>query len=405
MRHHFRWVLLSCLISFSACGDDDASPDASSNDAAAEDSSTGEVPKYRSEVYALDENWMCRSGLGDDVCGKPADATEIKPDKTLAAISAPATAAKKIDCFYVYPTVALIQGEIGRVTEYGPLDFIRAVVKQQAAMFSDACRVFAPLYHQIKISSYSDASRDTLLEEAYAEVEDAFKHYLAQDNDGRDIVFIGHSQGAHMLRRLLQRHFDGAEHAELRKQLLTALLIGPLGDVHVPMGERVGGSFKNIPLCATASERGCVLTYSSYAADKPPTAAFGVFVGGIPAGMDAGCTNPAALGGGKVKAKGTYFESTPVGVTTATMDTLRQTLGVTTYFSVYRDFYALECKQSPTGQSYLAVSVDKSSSDQRTDPIQYMSPTLAYDLVGLHAFDYAFALGDLAELIRGHADR
>ena len=63
----------------------------------------------------------------------------------------------------------------------------------------------------------------------------AFRDYLAHYNDGRGIVFIGHSQGAVILIRLLQQEVDRTP--ALRNRLVSALLMG--GNVTVPKGQLV----------------------------------------------------------------------------------------------------------------------------------------------------------------------
>ena len=55
---------------------------------------------------------------------------------------------------------------------------------------------------------YSTATPE-MRETAYQDVRSAFFDYLAHDNDGRGIVFIGHSQGAGVLRRLLRAQRGG----------------------------------------------------------------------------------------------------------------------------------------------------------------------------------------------------
>ena len=89
---------------------------------------------------------------------------------------------------------------------------------------------------------------------------------MAHYNNGRPIVFIGHSQGTMMLTRLIAAEVD--PNPSLRSQLVSALLIG--GNVKVPMGQDVGGDFQNIPACRSATQTGCVVAYSSF--DEPPPA-------------------------------------------------------------------------------------------------------------------------------------
>ena len=400
MRERFRWAICCVPLYLLGCGDD-AKPaiTAGRGDAGAVEDAGD--PPFSSSVYSKDENWLCRPGAATSRCKDPAAATEIGPDNALTTVAAPAKVASKTDCFYVYPTIDVTQ-VAGRVTDYANIEDIWTGAKQQAEIFGNLCSVYAPLYHQVKIGSYSDPNRDALLEEAYLDVEDAFRHYMAQHNQGRDVILIGHSQGSHMLRRLLQRHFDGADHAAWREQLSVAILLGPLGDITVPKGQLVGGTFKDIPVCTTDSQRGCVITYSSYTQDKPPTAAFGLFVGGIPAGQDTPCTNPAALGGGKAASRGAYFLSLPTGVGIGTTLDAKTELNVKTDMVVYRNLYNLECKQSDSGYSYLAATVQQQVGEKRKDPIVYAAPALAIDLVGLHILDFNLATEDLASIVKKH---
>src|SRR5690606_32942227 len=80
-------------------------------------------------------------------------------------------------------------------------------------------------------------------------------------------------------------------------RLVSAILSGT--SVQVPKGEVVGGSFKEIPLCETADQTGCVITFSTYRDRIPPEsgAMFGRNVGN----NVAACTNPANLKGGKAE--------------------------------------------------------------------------------------------------------
>ncbi len=54
-------------------------------------------------------------------------------------------------------------------------------------------------------------------------MKSAFQDYLQNDNDGRPIVFIGHSQGAAMLIKLLAQMVDKAT---LRSKLVMAVILG-----------------------------------------------------------------------------------------------------------------------------------------------------------------------------------
>ena len=54
----------------------------------------------------------------------------------------------------------------------------------------------------------------------------------------------------------------------LRDRLVSVLLLGT--SFQVPAGKDVGGDFANIPLCHSDHDTGCVITYASFRANKPP---------------------------------------------------------------------------------------------------------------------------------------
>src|SRR5262249_14611640 len=154
------------------------------------------------------------------------------------------------DCFYVYPTVS-VQSTVNANLHVDPQE--RAVAVAQAARFSEACRVFAPVYRQVTLRGILTpggiAPRAALT--AYASLSAAFADYLAHYNHGRGIVFVGHSQGASVLIALLQRQVDG--HPALRRRLVSALLLG--GNVTVARsGAAARGDFAHIPACRSATE-------------------------------------------------------------------------------------------------------------------------------------------------------
>jgi len=128
------------------------------------------------------------------------------------------------------------------------------------------------------------------------------KDYLAHDNGGRPVIFIGHSQGAAMLIRLLSSQFDtNADDA-------AAARVGdhPRREVTVANGRTSAGTFHNIPACTSASQSGCVIAYSSFPsqpAGGQPVRHSGAGVSiqsnqTATKGLEVLCVNPAALGGG-----------------------------------------------------------------------------------------------------------
>jgi hypothetical protein len=246
--------------------------------------------------YASKDLWLCRPDMESDRCTEAdLSMTEVRPDGTLVELDevAPNPNAE-VDCFFVYHTVnhAPEPENTENLSSTDPAA-IEPVFKI-AAHYRGTCRVFAPLYHQMSLITYTaywPFWDDTeFFERAYADVVEAFEYYMRVHNEGRDIVLLGHSQGSHMLTKLVQDKFD--EDETLREQLVSAVLMGPTAYVQVEEGERAGGSFENIPLCSSASETGCVIAFDANAATGPTVPERSVPV--YPP-MERACVNPASL--------------------------------------------------------------------------------------------------------------
>jgi hypothetical protein len=325
--------------------------------------------------------WLCRPGRRPDPCLADLSATAVLADGSSHPEVLPGTTKHDVDCFYVYPTVSL------ESTSNADLRIQQAqidVAKAQAARFSSVCDVWAPMYRQRTVSglfNLAEAAPDSLANRiAAASVQSAWRDYLAHHNDGRPVIFIGHSQGAAMLIRLL--HSDIDPNAALRRQMLLALLLG--GNPRVAKGRRTGGSFRHIPTCAHPGETGCVIAYSSFPS-RPPFAAFFGRVGlGVSAlsgeranrALQVMCVNPARVGGG-VAPLHPYFPTQMVGS------------GVDTPWTTYPRRYTASCR-SGRGASWLQVTPTHISGDDRPR----LSETLGR-MWGYHVVDVNIALGDL----------
>ena len=205
-----------------------------------------------------------------------------------------------IDCFYVYPTVSS-QLTINADEKIDPEEV--AIAEAQASRFSQVCKVYAPIYRQLTIpaiNGFLGKVEPKNSAEAYAGVVTAFLEYIARYNDGRGFELIGHSQGSAMLEQLIKERIE--PNPALRKQLVGALVLG--GQVIVPEGKNVGGTFKTIPGCSVAGQTGCVVAYSSFLEEPPEEALFGrataILGGGLPEveHPQVLCVNPTVLAQG-----------------------------------------------------------------------------------------------------------
>jgi hypothetical protein len=216
----------------------------------------------------------------------------------------PLAAHPKYDCFYVYPTVS---GQPGPNADHSVDPELTSIAEYQAARFSERCRVFAPVYPQLTLSTIGNQNLSqeevtAAAKIAYHGVRDAWRDYLAHYNYGRGVVLIGHSQGTGMLRALIRKQIDSRP--RVRDRLISAILLG--GNVTVKRGKDVGGDFRHVPACRSPRQTGCVIAYSTFNEPPPDDTLFGrpssrfSTAFGLPSGpkLEVRCTNPASIAGG-----------------------------------------------------------------------------------------------------------
>jgi hypothetical protein len=255
----------------------------------------------------------------------------------------------------------------------------------QAAPFSQECRVWAPMYRQRTATSLAkglgnDPAADSV---AYKSLLAGWSDYLAHDNDGRPVIFIGHSQGAAMLIRLLSGQIDS--NSKLRNRMVSAIIAG--GNVQVPTGRKVGGSFKKIPLCSAGGQFGCVIAYSTFPGQPPADTNFGRPGQGVSlqsgqtkrAGVQVACVNPAALGGGAGALDPWFLTATSSPPPPA----------VTTPWVTYPGLYTAQCESSG-GATWLQVNDVAAPGDTRPVVTEALGPTWGY-----HLDDINLASGNL----------
>ena len=133
---------------------------------------------------------------------------------------------KKIDVFYVYPTIYGDKNPTNMdIYNEGLRDKAMRSFKKQTGVYTDG-NIFAPFYRQVSMAVL-DPNKDTYKNKnfllGYKDVSRAFEYYLKHLNNGRPFILAGHSQGSMGLITLMREHFESVK---LQKQLIAAYLIG-----------------------------------------------------------------------------------------------------------------------------------------------------------------------------------
>jgi hypothetical protein len=247
---------------------------------------------------SAETTWLCRPGLASNPCLNSEEATvRLDGGATFVGRAQPANN-PPIDCFYVYPTVS---GQFRANSTEAIEPEETAIAESQASRFSQVCKVYAPMYPQLTLPALNKVPGIKVEEpedsvKAYLGVQNAFVEYLDKYNQGRGFELVGHSQGSGVLEALIKNVIE--PNPALRKQLVGAVIPG--GQVIVPEGKKVGGTFKTIPGCSVAGQTGCVVAYSSFLEEPPEKALFGratTLGGGLPEveHPQVLCVNPTVL--------------------------------------------------------------------------------------------------------------
>lgn len=193
--------------------------------------------------YSLAENW---SALPFRI-----DAADFIP----ASESWISDSLKKVDVFYIYPTLYMSGNTWNADVQNQKLNkrIDRYPVKYQASVFNHVARVYAPRYRQAIIQAYRDSVEGPkALNFAYEDVKRAFQYYLDHYNQGRPIIIASHSQGTNHTRRLIKEFFDDEQK---KTQLVCAYIVGFAVDT---------ARYQVLQPCHQATATHCYVTWSSF---------------------------------------------------------------------------------------------------------------------------------------------
>ena len=353
--------------------------------------------------YAKAENWVCWPGATPNACDVDLSTTVIAPDGSTAKEAYKADPKAPIDCFYVYPTVSIDPGVLANLA-VEPAE--RQVVKQQFARFGASCRLYAPVYRQFTLTALVanmsghplPGSGPAVRVTGYNDVKDAWNYYLAHENHGRGVVLIGHSQGSGVLTQLIKNEIDGKP---VQGKIISAILMGT--SLAVPATADVGGDFKSMPLCHSATQSGCAIAFASFREESPPPAnsLFGKPRTPGP-GLVAACVNPANLGGGE----GALHSYLPAGSESIAPNGQAQRPWVAgktldTPFVSVPGMLTARCATTD-GFNYLSIHVNKATGGARANdlPGDVVIGGVVQKNWGLHLIDANLTMGNLVDLVR-----
>jgi hypothetical protein len=168
-----------------------------------------------------------------------------------------------VDVFFVHPTTYLDStrpyGWSASFNDYKTnLQTDYPTLLNQASVFNEAGRIFAPRYRQAHIKSYTPNNKvDTgyalaAFDTAYQDVKKSFEYYLEHYNNGRPIIIASHSQGSTHTIRLLKEFFDDKP---LSKKLVVAYVVG------IPVDPAIYTSLK---ACETPNATGCICSWRTF---------------------------------------------------------------------------------------------------------------------------------------------
>jgi hypothetical protein len=231
---------------------------------------TSDPARYEPAIAEITANPATRSPSPENPAAEqslPGDSLAVETSRTGDA--ARAGDAPSFAVFFVHPTsyipLALTEAASwnaapgDRVAE----DRARLFIRGMASAFNRADEIWAPKYRQAVAGAFltdrPEAQR--AIDAAYVDVREAFKVFLASVPTGKPIVLAGHSQGSIHVLRLLRDEVAGKP---LQARIAAVYAVGwPISIEHdLPA--------LPLPACATPSQAGCIVAWSSFAEPADP---------------------------------------------------------------------------------------------------------------------------------------
>ena len=203
-----------------------------------------EVPKI-APIYSNIDHWAAHP--------EKSDYLDLRPKNLLNDT----LSLESVDVFYVYPTLYFDGFDWN--ADFNNKKLSKKIkdlaLKNQVSVFSGLANIYSPYYRQMHFQGYKDNINGLkAFDFAYQDVENAFKHYLKNFNNGNRIVLAGHSQGTHHLQKLLN------EYILLNDSILKKIeLCYFVGDVFIENFATDG-----YPICESPTDLNCYLSWNSF---------------------------------------------------------------------------------------------------------------------------------------------
>lgn len=375
-------LLLAAIIA--ACGQ---TQDVSEDATAADTTPTEAVDEAPADVdYSDTANWLCHPGKAGDACETDLSTTIVAEDGSTVIEAFQAAEAPSVDCFYVYPTVS--EDTSPNSDMVANAEEMR-VIEQQFARFGSICRLYAPLYRQVTLPHLRSylvtgeyGAHPTL---NYDDVKNAWDTYLADENNGRGVVLLGHSQGAGLIARLTVEEIAGSD---VEDRMISVMPIG----TNVYPDE--AGQYP-LPPCESGSDNACLVAYVSFRGDREPPAdsRFGKTEADDKRAL---CVNPADLAGDdNVLRAYLARRAFAAGVE----GSFGEGVEVSTPFAAVPGLLSAECRSNDT-HTWLAIDINADPEDARADDItgDVVVAGAVLEDWGLHLIDMNVAMGNLIAL-------
>lgn len=337
-------------------------------------------------------SWLCHPSLEDDACDTDLRTTVVDPDGIASIESYEPTGSPRFDCFYVYPTVS---EDVTPNSDMAANTQELFVIKQQFARFGSVCRLYAPLYRQETLRHLRGALAGDGYEAHptlnYDDVKDAWNFYIREENNGRGVVLIGHSQGGGLITRLTEEQIVGSD------SLDRIISVMPIGRT---INADEDGKYP-LPPCHSETDTGCLVAYVSFRGDREPPAGsrFGKTADDNRAAL---CVNPAQVAGGSGELKAYLARRS---LSSGQEHSFGEGIVLETPFAAMPGLLTATCLSNST-HTWLAIEIHPDPKDVRADDIagDLVLGGVLMDDWGLHLIDMNVAMGNLISLAKTQSE-